>query len=249
MNYEGKVAIITGSSRGIGAACAKLLGLRGARVVVNYLRDADRAEQVVAAIRASGGEAIAIQADVHQTTEVNRLVSIALETYQRIDILVSNAPSAWVEKSFQEIEWPEMLRVLESEMKATFDVTKAVLPAMIAQKYGRLIYMVSDLARHPVAGAIASGTAKAAVISFVRYLAKELGEYGITANAVAPGLVETEMNQYMPQEIKQQIAELTPLQRLCQPDDVAGVVAFLASEDSKFMTGGYLPISGGLTME
>ena len=249
MNYEGKVAIITGSSRGIGAACAKLLGSRGARVVVNYLRDADRAEQIVAAIRNTGGEAIAVQADVHHTADVNHLVSVTLEAYQRVDILVSNAPSAWVEKSFQEIEWPEMLRVLESEMKAVFDITKAVLPAMIAQKHGHLIYMASDLARHPVAGALASGTAKAALISFVRYLAKELGQYEITANAVAPGLVETEMNQYMPQEVKQQIAALTPLQRLCQPDDVAGVVAFLASDDSKFMTGGYLPVSGGMTME
>ena len=249
MSLQGKVAIITGGSRGIGGACSKLLASRGVHVVLSYLNNEERAEKLVAEIRASGGDAQAVQADVRDTEQTNYLIEKVIQTYQRIDIVVSSAPAGWVEKSFREIGWEEYRTVTDGELKAAFDITRAVLPIMTAQHYGRLIYMVSGLARHPIPGALASGTAKAALFAFVRYIAHELGADGITANAVAPAMVETEINQYMPDNEKAQLAAMTPLQRIAEPDDIAGVVAFLASDDSRFLTGAYIPVSGGLEMD
>src|SRR5208283_1615204 len=141
MPFMGKVAIITGGTRGIGASCAKMLAARGARVVVSYLKNKDRADSFVAQIQVEGGGAHAIQADVRNTEQINRLVEQTMEIYQRIDIAVSNAPAGWVESSFREIRWEDYLSVVAGELKAAFDLTRAVLPTMTAQHFGRLIYM------------------------------------------------------------------------------------------------------------
>jgi 3-oxoacyl-[acyl-carrier protein] reductase len=249
VKLNGKVAIVTGGSRGIGAASARLLATLGAQVVVNYHRNGERAEQLVGLIREAGGEAQTMRADVHDPTDVEHLVSSTLDAYGHLDILVHNAPGLWVESSFVDLEWPDLIRAVESELKATFHLTKSVLPAMKSRGAGRLIYMASDLAKYPVPGALASGTAKAALVGLVRYIANELGQDGITANAVAPGFVETESNEGTPPEVKQQLITLTPLRRLARPEDVAGVVAFLASDDAAFITGEYLPVSGGFHTE
>ncbi len=249
MPFAGKVAIITGGTRGIGASCAKMLAARGAKVVVSYLSNADRADKFVAEIQAEGGEANALQADVRSTDQINRLVEQAVEIHGHIDIAVSNAPAGWVESSLREIAWEEYRAVVTGELKAAFDLTRAVLPIMSARRFGRLIYMASSLAGHPMPGALASGTAKAALIAFMRYVAHEAGADGITANAVAPALVETEMNQYMPDDEKARVAAATPLKRIAMPDDIAGVVAFLASDDSRFLTGNCIPVNGGLEMD
>ena len=244
-----QVAIVTGGSRGIGAACARLLASRGARVVASYLQRADRAAQLVAELRAAGGDARAIQSDVREVDQLRHLVDHTMAAYGRVDIVVSNAPVGWNGKPFREISWDEYRAVVDGELAAAFALTKAVVATMTAQNRGRLIYISSGLAtHHPVPGKLASATAKTSLAMFVRYMAEELGPNGITANTVAPGLVETEINQAMPPEDKAQIAAMTPLRRLAQAEDVARVVGFLAGEDGGFLTGITIPVNGGLAM-
>jgi 3-oxoacyl-[acyl-carrier protein] reductase len=217
---------------------------------LSYLNQADRAERLVAQIREAGGDALAVQSDIRDSAQIKRLFEQTMATYHRIDIVVSNAPVGYVGKSFRDLSWEEYRSVVDGELKAAFEVTKAALPAMTAQRHGRLIYISSGLAKqHPIPGKSASATAKASLSTFVRYVAEELGPSGITANAVAPGLVETEMNQDMPKEEKAQIAAMTPLRRVAGPEDIAGVVAFLAGEDGGFLTGITIPVNGGLAMD
>jgi 3-oxoacyl-[acyl-carrier protein] reductase len=248
-SLQGQVAIITGGSRGIGAACATLLAARGARVVVSYLSRADRAEQLVATIRAAGGDARAIRSDVREADQLRELVDQTIAAHGRVDIVVSNAPVGWAGKSFRDLSWDEYRAVVDGELAAAFALTQAVVATMTAQHRGRLVYISSGLAtHHPIPGKLAAATAKASLAMFVRYLAEELGPSGITANTVAPGLVETEVNRDMPPEEKARIAALTPLRRLAQAEDVARVVAFLAGEDGGFLTGITIPVNGGLAM-
>jgi len=249
LSLKGQVAIVTGGSRGIGGACSRLLASRGAQVVLSYLNHADRAEKLVADIREAGGEAMAVRSDIRDAEQIRHLFEQTIAAFHRIDIVVSNAPAGWVEKTFREIRWEEYRSVVDGELKAAFEVTKAVLATMTSQRHGRLIYISSGLAKHPIPGMLASGTAKGSLSTFVRYIAEELGSSGITANAVAPGLVETEINQYMPMEEKAQIAAITPLRRIAGPEDVAGVVAFLAGEDGGFLTGVTIPVNGGMAMD
>lgn len=249
MSLQGKVAIVTGGSRGIGAASAQALAARGAKIVVSYLNQSERAEQLLGQIRAIGGDGIAVQADARNTAQTQRLVDAAVKQYGRVDIVVSNAPVGWVGKPFRTLAWEEYCQVVEAELKAAFDLTQAVLPMMTAQHSGRLIYIASGLYKQPIVGRVASGTAKGALVTLVRYLAQELGPDGITANAVAPGLVETEIDQDMPEQERQMVAARTPLRRVGQPDDVAGVVAFLAGDEGKFVTGACIHVSGGMMMD
>jgi 3-oxoacyl-[acyl-carrier protein] reductase len=140
--------------------------------------------------------------------------------------------------------------VLCIELQAAFELTKAVLPAMQKQHYGRLVYVGSGLAKAPtMQGGMSIGTAKAGLVAFARYIAKEYGSYGITANVVSPGLVETELSSRIPSEQKQRIASMTPLGRVAQPEDIARAIAFFASDDSAFMTGTSMPVNGGMSME
>jgi 3-oxoacyl-[acyl-carrier protein] reductase len=248
-SLQDQVAIVTGGSRGIGAACARLLASRGAHVVASYLKQADRAEQLVAEIRAAGGDARAIQSDIRDADQIKHLVDDTIAAYGRVDIVVSNAPVGWAGKTFRDISWDEYRGVVDGELAAAFALTKATVATMTAQKRGRLIYISSGLAtHHPIPGKLAAATAKTSLSMFVRYMAEELGPSGITANIVAPGLVETEINQDMPPEEKAQIAAMTPLRRLAQAEDVARVVGFLAGEDGGFVTGITIPVNGGLAM-
>jgi 3-oxoacyl-[acyl-carrier protein] reductase len=248
-SLQGQVAIVTGGSRGIGAACATLLASRGARVVASYLQRADRAEQLVAGIRAAGGDARAIRSDIRDADQIRQLVDETIAAYGRVDIVVSNAPVGWAGKTFRDLAWDEYRAVVDGELAAAFALTKAAAPAMTAQHHGRLVYISSGLAtHHPVPGKLAAATAKASLSMFVRYMAEELGPSGITANIVAPGLVETEVNDDMPPEDKARIAAMTPLRRLAQAMDVARVVAFLSGEDGGFLTGITIPVNGGLAM-
>ena len=248
-SLKGQVAIVTGGSRGIGGACSRLLASRGVRVVLSYHNQTDRAEKLVAEIRQAGGDALAVQSDIRESEQIRHLFEQTIATYHRVDIVVSNAPVGYVGKSFREISWEEYRSVVDGELKAAFEVAKAAIVPMIAQRHGRLIFISSGLAKqHPIPGKVASATAKASVSTFVRYIAEELGSSGITANAVAPGLVETEINQDMPKEEKARIAAMTPLRRIAEPEDIARVVAFLAGEDAGFLTGITIPVNGGLAM-
>jgi 3-oxoacyl-[acyl-carrier protein] reductase len=244
-----RVAVVTGASSGIGAATARLLAERGMRVVVNYLHSRQAAEEVVAGIEAAGGQAMAVQADVRDTAEVQAMVARVAAEWGGVDVLVHNALTPYAIKPFQDMTWDELGGKLDDELRAAFVVTKAVLPAMTEQNWGRLIYLGTALSRTPRAGMIALGTAKAALTQFARYLAQELGPSGITVNIVEPGPVaETRISQVLDDEQKQRQVAATPLGRLAVPADVAQVVAFYAGEDNAFMTGTTAAVNGGMSM-
>jgi len=188
---SGRVALVTGASSGMGAATARLLAARGMRVVVNYLHSAGAAEEVVADIEAAGGQAVAVQADVRETAAVAALTERVAGAWGDIDVLVHNALTPYAIKPFHDMTWEELGGKLDDEMRAAYVVTKAVLPSMTAQGWGRLIYLGTNLSHQPRAGMIALGTAKAALTEFARYLAQELGPAGVTVNVAIPVTVTT----------------------------------------------------------
>jgi NAD(P)-dependent dehydrogenase (short-subunit alcohol dehydrogenase family) len=246
----GRVAVITGASRGIGAATALVLAQRGFRVVVNYRSSADEADEVVRAAKAAGGEAVAIRADV---TDAGAVIAMMDETEQRwggVDVLVHNAMIPFKVTSFADLSWEQLGGKLDGELRAAFLVTKAVVPGMISREYGRLVYLSTGLSRRPREGMIALGTAKAALDQFVRYVALEVAPHGITANLVAPATVdETKVTEQLSGDEVHRLGTTNPMGRLVRPDEVARTVAFLASDDSGFTTGHYLTINGGLSMD
>ncbi|MBL0387114.1 3-oxoacyl-ACP reductase FabG [Tumebacillus sp. ITR2] len=246
---QGKTAIVTGGGRGIGASTAKELAAQGANVIVNYVGNAAAAAEVVEEIKKAGGHAHAVQANVTVEADVQKLIDETLTHFGRLDILVSNANMNFVRKPLEDMTWDEFSDKLNNELKAAFLLTKAVLPVMKEQRSGRLIYITSGQGKNVTPGFIAHGTAKSGLNSFVRYVAKEVGPYGITANNVAPGLIETDATSFYTDEARQAIAANIPLGRLGQPDDLSKVIAFLASDDSKYMTGSYTSVNGGSLMD
>jgi 3-oxoacyl-[acyl-carrier protein] reductase len=245
-----QVAVITGASRGIGAATASVLAERGFRVVVNYRSSAAEADEVVKAVSAEGGEAVAIRADVTDADDVTAMVSETERRWGRIDVVVHNALIPFDVTSFTDLTWEQLGGKLDREMHAAFLITKAVVPSMISRNYGRLIYLSTGLSRRPRDGMITLGTAKAALDQFVRYVALELAPHGITANLVAPATVdETKVIEQLSADQIGHLGATNPVGRLVRPEEVARTVAFLASEDSGFTTGHYLPVNGGLSMD
>jgi 3-oxoacyl-[acyl-carrier protein] reductase len=221
------------------------------RVVVNYLRSTAAAEEVVAGIEAAGGQAMAVQADVREVAAVESLVEQVRAAWGGgIDVLVHNALTPYAVKPFQEMTWEELGGKLDDELHAAFVVTKAVLPAMTEQGWGRIVYLGTGLSRRPRENMIALGTAKAALAQFARYLAQELGPLGITVNVVEPGPVDDTRTaaDVLDEEHRQRQVAATPLGRLAHPDDVAQAVAFYASEDNAFMTGTTAAVNGGMSM-
>ncbi|MFF5139625.1 SDR family NAD(P)-dependent oxidoreductase [Streptomyces sp. NPDC013157] len=245
----GRVALVTGASSGIGAATARLLAARGTGVVVNYLSSAEAAEEVVAGIGAAGGRAMAVQADVREAAAIEDMVGRVRAAWGGIDVLVHNALIPYAVKSFQEMTWGELGGKLDAELHAAFAVTKAVLPHMTEQGWGRIVYLGTGLSRRPRAGMVALGTAKAALEGLARYLAQELGPHGITVNVVAPGAVEdTRMAGVTGDAVRERQVAATPLGRLARPADVAQAIAFYTGEDNTFMTGTTAAVNGGMTM-
>jgi 3-oxoacyl-[acyl-carrier protein] reductase len=254
LSLAGRTALVTGGSRGVGAATSKLLAARGANVIVNYFKNKDVADKVVEEInkdaRGTEGYAIAIQADVSKQTEVEYMIGEAIQRYGRIDILVNNAMvGRYFPKPFLETTWDNFTEKFNDEIKSAYEVTRAVLPDMVKQNYGRIIFVATGSAKYPnPPGAIAFGTAKAALVTFAKYIAQEFGRKGITANIVSPGLIETDQNTHFPVEIKQQYASLTTIGRTGKPKDVANVIAFFATDESEYITGTYAPVDGGLVI-
>ena len=246
----GRVAVITGASRGIGAATALLLAERGFRVVVNYRSSAEEADEVVRSATAAGGEAVAIRADVTEADAVSAMVDETEQRWGGVDVLVHNALIPFDVTSFADLSWEQLGGKLDREMHAAFLITKAVVPKMISRSYGRMVYMSTGLSRRPREGMIALGTAKAALDQFVRYIALELAPHGITANLVAPATVaETKVTGKLTPEQKRALGATNPMGRLVRPDEIANTIAFLASEESGFTTGHYLEVNGGLAMD
>ncbi len=248
MELKGKVALVTGASRGIGAAIAKTLAANGARVAVNYFQSEKAADEVVAAITSSGGKAVAIKADVRDLRQVEAMAERAEEALGPLDVLVSNASIGFPVKPFLEYPWVAFEAKLTGEMKAAFNCCKAVVPGMIGRKSGSVIAISSGLSRHPGQGFCAHSTAKSALDGFAKSLALELGPQGVRVNVVAPGLTLTDATSFLPSEAKEAAARATPLRRNGLPDDIAGAVLFLASDASRFVTGQYIPVSGGIMM-
>ena len=245
-----RVAVITGASRGIGAAAAQLLAQRKYRVAVNYRSSADEANEVVGAITAAGGEAWAIPADVTDPDDVTSLFSETERRWGRVDVLVHNALIPYDVTTFAELNWEQLGGKLDRELHAAFLVTKAVVPGMISRRFGRLIYMTTILSRRPREGMITVGTAKAAMDQFVRYVALELAPHGITANLVSPATVaNATAEKLMSPEKMRSLGASNPMGRLVTPEEVAHTIGFAASEDSGFITGHCLEVNGGLAMD
>ena len=248
MILERKVAIVTGSSRGIGAATAKLLAANGARVVVNYVNAAEQGKKVVEEIHKQGGEAILVRADVTDPAQVESLVAQARKAFGPVDILVNNASISFPMVPFVQYEWEDFQRKLVHELKVSFHTCKAVAGEMIGRKSGCIVNVSSGLSRQPGLGFVAHSTAKSALDAFSRGLALELGPHGIRVNVVAPGLTLTDATAHLPEQARQAIAAHTPLGCLAQAQDIAGAILFYCTDWARFITGTYLPVCGGTQM-
>jgi 3-oxoacyl-[acyl-carrier protein] reductase len=254
MDFKNKVVLVTGASRGIGAALARAFAREGALVVVNYLSNEQAAEQVASDCLTQGGDAWALRADVTQRDEVDRMIAQVLAETGHIDIVVNNALRPYhfdpdTRARFSDQDWSNYQTQFEGAVRSAYHVCQAVLPSMRQRAQGSIINMSSDLAEQPVVPYHDYATAKSALVGFSRNLAAELGPFGIRVNCVAPGLVwPTDASKGTRESVREQLATQTPLRRIATPEDVAGPVLFLASDWSRFMTGQVLYVDGGLVM-
>ncbi|BFT73109.1 MULTISPECIES: 3-oxoacyl-[acyl-carrier-protein] reductase [Paenibacillus] len=243
----GKVALVTGASRGIGRAIALHLAEHGADVAVNYAGSEAAAEEVVAAIEAMGRKAIKLRADVSSYQESEELVKQTIEKFGKIDILVNNA-GITRDNLIMRMKEEEFDQVIATNLKGVFNCVKAVTRPMMKQRFGRIINISSVVGVLGNPGQANYVAAKAGVIGLTKATAKELSTRGITVNAVAPGFIETDMTDKLSAEMREQMLKQIPLERLGQPEEIAKVVRFLASDDASYMTGQTLHVDGGMYM-
>ena len=247
MNLTGKTALVTGASRGIGRACALKLASLGAKVIVNYNKNQQAADEVVAEIKQSGGEAIAVQGDVSDFTVAQNVVKAAIDAYGRLDILVNNAGTTrdMVIMLMPEADWD---LVIQTNLKSAFNCSKAAVKTMLRKRSGRIVNITSVAGIAGNAGQTNYSASKAGLIGFTKALAREVAPRNITVNAVAPGFVPTALTNDLPAELKEASLKSIPLGRWGTAEEVAYAVAFLASDEAAYITGHVLSVDGGMVM-
>jgi len=247
VQFAGKAVVVTGASRGIGRAIAVRLGAEGADVVVNYRANRAAADEVAEAVQRGGARAVVVQGDVAVAADAQRIVAAATEAFGRIDVLVNNAGITHdvLLMRMTEDDWD---RVLDTNLKSAFLLTKAALRPMIRQRYGRIVNVTSIAGIIGNAGQANYSASKAGLIGFSRSVAREVASRNITCNAVAAGIIETEIWQGVPAEAIESLVRVVPAGRKGTPADVAAIVAFLASDDAAYITGQVVNVDGGLVM-
>lgn len=244
-DLEGRVALVSGASRGIGRAIALKLAQQGARVAVNA-RALENAEKVAVEIGEMGGDAIAFQADVKDSKSVKDMFSEVTARWEKVDILVNNAGinRDTLLLKMSEEAWGD---VIETNLTGAYNCTKMALRSMMRLRWGRIISVASIAGLMGNAGQANYSASKAGLIAFTKSVAKEVGSLNITANAIAPGFIVTDMTDRVPEEMKEAILKMTPLGRYGQPEEVAELVAFLAGDKAAYISGQVIAIDGGIT--
>ena len=244
---EGRVALVTGGSRGIGRAVALELARRGASIVVNYNANASAANEVVAAIEAEGGKAKAIQADVSVHDHAERLIKEAVESFGNLDILVNNAGTTrdMLIMMMPEDDWDLVIR---TNLKSAYNCSKHAVKHMMRKRYGRVVNMTSVAGIAGNGGQTNYSASKAGMIGLTKSLAREVASRNITVNAVAPGFIPTDLTESVPEDLKSASLNAIPLKRWGTPEEVAHAVAFLASDEAGYITGHVLSVDGGMVM-
>ncbi len=249
MQLKNKVAIVTGSSRGIGKGIAERFARDGAKVIVNYVKNKKAADAVVAGIRKNGGEATAVKADVSKKAEAQKLIRSAIKTYGRLDILVSNAGIV-IDKPFVDSTDKDWASAIENNLHGFYNVCQAALVPMLKQKSGRIIATgsciteIADFGGNKYSVCTAS---KGGITAMLRPIAAEVARQGVTVNAVSPGYIQTEMLGEVDQSGLEAALSLVPMRRYGKPSDIAAAMAFLASDDAAYITGQVLRVNGGMS--
>lgn len=242
-----KVAVVTGAGRGIGREIAKTFAGYGAKVVVNFNGSEERANSLVEEVKAAGGEAVAFKANVADFAEAEVLMKFAVATYGRIDILVNNAGITRdnLVLGMKEADFDDVINI---NLKGTFNCIKHAYRTMMKQKYGRIINMSSVVGIEGNAGQVNYAASKAGVIGITKSIAKELGSRGITANAIAPGFIKTDMTDALSDKAKEAMLDHITVKRLGEVSDIAETAAFLASDNASYITGQVIKVDGGMSL-
>ncbi|MBI2209066.1 MAG: SDR family oxidoreductase [Deltaproteobacteria bacterium] len=244
-SLSGKVVLITGASRGIGAAAAKRLAEGGAAVVINYLQNRDKAAAVLKEVEQSGGRGMIFQADVTRREQVEEMARAVEKRFSGVDVLVNNAYFPFEVNPLHQISWEGLEQATRHELAAFYNCTRALIPGMTEKKNGKIIVVSTRLAQQPLPRMGAYAAAKAALEAMANTMAIELGPLGITVNVVTPAFTLTDASAIMPEEFKERVRQSRPLRKHLYPEDVAGTIAFLASEAADMLTGSHILITGG----
>ncbi|MEB3177522.1 MAG: 3-oxoacyl-ACP reductase family protein [Nostocaceae cyanobacterium] len=247
-SLDGHVALVTGSSAGLGKAIALKLGQAGAKVALNYSNNESRAKQALTELQQQGCQAILVQGNVTQEQDVAAIYEAIATQLGAVDILVLNATGPQPQIPFEEYTWQDFQTMLDFFVKSPYLLSRICLPIMKAKQWGRIINISSDVCFRGVNNFSAYVTAKSGQLGFTRSMATELAPFGITVNAVAPGWIPVERHESVSQEKKDAYLVRIPMQHWGTPEDIADAVLYFASVESKFVTGQYLCINGGMTL-